>query len=160
MQMGITTGNSRVMPSGTIRTILGSKSPEVFSISPADTVYRAIELMNEKRVGALLVMDDGRLVGIISERDYARKVILMGRLSKETTVAGIMSSPVVVVTPGTTLVECMEIMTNHHFRHLPVVEKNEVVGLVSIGDLVRVIIEQQADQIEHLHNYIHGPYPG
>jgi CBS domain-containing protein len=160
MRLGIATGKTQAMPSGTIQTILGSKSPEVFGISPSDTVYRAIELMNEKRVGALLVMDDGRLVGIISERDYARKVILMGRVSKETTVAEIMSSPVVVVAPDTTLVECMEIMTNQHFRHLPVVQMSEVVGLISIGDLVRVIIEQQAEHIEQLHNYIHGPYPG
>ena len=158
--LGMASRKSQSVLSGTVETLLAAKGPETFGLSPQDTVYRAIELMNEKRVGALLVLDEDRLVGIISERDYARKVILMGRLSKETSVAEIMSSPVVVVTPDTSLVECMEIMTNQHFRHLPVVKKEQVVGLISIGDLVRAIIEQQADHIELLHNYIHGPYPG
>lgn len=159
MPLGIAV-RKKATPSGKVQSVLASKGSDIYAIAPGETVYSAIEMMNEKRVGALLVMDEGILTGIISERDYARKVILKGRSSKETTVSEIMSSPVVVVTPETSLVECMEIMTDRHFRHLPVLVHNAVVGLVSIGDLVRAIIEEQADHIEHLHNYIQGPYPG
>jgi CBS domain-containing protein len=160
MQLGSATGKVQIAPSGTVELILKTKGSEIFGLAPSDTVYHAIELMNEKRVGALLVREDGRLVGIISERDYARKVILKGRSSKDTLVSDIMTSPVVVVGPATSLVECMEIMTNQHFRHLPVLHKDEVIGVVSIGDIVRSIIEAQADHIEQLHSYIHGDYPG
>jgi CBS domain-containing protein len=138
---------------------LSAKGAEVYSVSPSDTVFDAIVRMDDKRVGALLVMDDDRLVGILSERDYARKVILMGRSSKETPVAEIMSSPVIVVSPDTPLTECMRIVTERRIRHLPVLDKGRVAGVVSIGDLVRSIITAQAEIIDQLYAYIHGSYP-
>jgi CBS domain-containing protein len=138
---------------------LSAKGAEVYSVSPSDTVFDAIVRMDDKRVGALLVMDDDRLVGILSERDYARKVILMGRSSKETPVAEIMSSPVIVVSPDTPLTECMRIVTERRIRHLPVLDKGRVAGVVSIGDLVRSIITEQAEIIDQLYAYIHGSYP-
>lgn len=159
MRLGIGSGKNAATPPATARSILGSKSGDIFGLAPSNTVYEAIAMMNEKRVGALLVMDEGRLVGIISERDYARKVILMGRLSKDTAVAEIMTSPVIVVGPDTNVEECMHIMTEQRIRHLPVVEHGQVIGVVSIGDLVHEIISHQAETIEHLHNYIQNPYP-
>jgi CBS domain-containing protein len=143
----------------TISTILKDKSPEIWSVTPAASVYDAIEMMSEKRVGALLVISDGKLVGVISERDYARKVILRGKSSKETQVQEIMTSPVIFVTPKHSVDECMSIMTNSRIRHLPVVEEEKVVGIVSIGDLVKWIISAQDETIHQLHNYITGKYP-
>ena len=116
--------------------------------------------MAEAGVGALLIMDGDRLVGIMSERDYARKVILRGKHSRDTPVTEIMSSPVVFVTPDCTVDEAMSIMTEKHIRHLPVQQGETVVGVVSIGDLVKAIIDQQAETIQHLHSYIGGQYPG
>ena len=147
-------------PADSIRFILEHKGSAVWSLPPEASVYQAIQMMSEKQVGALLVMKNNHLVGFISERDYARKVILQGRSSRETLVSEIMSSPVTTVSPAQTIDECMRVMTSNRIRHLPVVEHGQVTGIVSIGDLVRWIISSQEETIHQLHSYIAGAYPG
>ena len=143
----------------TIRELMKRKSQEIWSINPESSVYRAIELMADKHIGALLVMEGDKLVGIISERDYARKVILKGRSSKDTQVHEIMTTPVIFVQPQQSVDECMRIMTDNRIRHLPVLENEKVTGIVSIGDLVNWIMSAQDHTIQQLQNYVTGKYP-
>jgi len=142
-----------------ISDILRNKGNQIYSIRPDNTVYEAIEKMADKNIGALLVMDGADLKGIISERDYRNKVILKGRTSKTTRVEEIMTPDVQWVTPGESIQECMALMTEKKFRHLPVRDSGEVVGVVSIGDLVKGIISEQKVEINHLRDYINNTYP-
>jgi CBS domain-containing protein len=139
-----------------VKDLLVSKGIEVWSVSSDDSVLNAIKLMAAKKVGALLVIDGEQLTGIVSERDYARKVILEGKSSEKTPVKEIMSKDVICTTPGQTVHECMEMMTEKHIRHLPVLENEKVVGMISIGDLVKAIIAEQQFEIEQLGKYISG----
>jgi len=138
-----------------VRHLLDRKGPAIYSVKPDDPVLEAIRVMAERHVGALVVMDGARLVGIVSERDYARKIILKGRSSADTPVSQIMSSPVRTVVPESSVQECMELMTEHRVRHLPVLESGRVIGVVSIGDLVKEVIRDQQETIEQLESYIH-----
>ena len=143
----------------TVRSVLKQKDQNIWSVSPEVWVYDAIQMMADKHVGALLVISKGKLLGIISERDYARKVILQGKSSKQTQVKKIMTSPVIFVRPEHTVEDCMRIMTNNRIRHLPVVEDEKVVGVVSIGDLVKWIISAHEETIHQLQHYIADSYP-
>ena len=145
---------------GSVGALLALKGSAVWSIAPNSMVFDAIQLMADKNVGALPVVDNGQLVGMISERDYTRKVALKGRSSKDTPVREIMSHEVVTVNVADTISECMRLMTDSRVRHLPVMEGKKMMGLVSIGDLVRGIISAQTATIEALEKYITGDYPG
>ena len=140
----------------TVKDILRAKGSQVYTISPDATVYEALGRMAENNVGALLVFEENDLVGLISERDYSRKTILKGRFSKETAVSDIMTATVVTVHPDDDIEECMELFTDKHIRHLPVVEEGKIVGIVSIGDIVKSIIDYKEFIIEELENYIKG----
>ena len=141
----------------TVQELLRNKGYHIWSIGPDATVYEALTLMAEKDVGALLVLDNaGQLVGILSERDYARKIVLKGKTSRETPVREIMTEKVVWVRPDQTIEECMALMTNKHIRHLPVMEEGRLLGVISIGDVVKDIISEQEFVIEQLENYITG----
>jgi len=139
----------------TVRHLLDRKDRALFSIEPEDPVLEAIRMMADHHVGALLVMRGSELAGIVSERDYARKVVLLGRSSAETPVWQIMSSPVVTVSRDSSIQDCMRLMTERRIRHLPVLEHGRVIAMVSIGDLVKAVIEEQQQTIEQLENYIH-----
>ena len=138
----------------TVRQLLEAKEPEVFAIGPDAPVVDAIRLMAEKRIGALLVMQAGRLVGIVSERDYARKIVLQGRSSKDTPVRDIMTTEVVSVGLGDSADRCMQLVTDRRIRHLPVLDGANVLGVVSIGDLVKAVIEDQQLELDQLQRYI------
>lgn len=140
----------------TVRNILQKKGNSVFSVSPDISVYDALEDLEEKNLGGLVVVENGKLIGVFTERDYARKVILKGRSSKETSVRDIMSSRPIFVNPDNTLEECMQLMTDKFIRHLPVMENEELVGVISISDLVRHIIHEKEFIIQNLEHYISG----
>ena len=138
----------------TVRNILQKKGNEVYSVSPDSSVYDALETLEDKNLGALVVVENGKLIGIFTERDYARKVILKGRSSKETIVRDIMSSHPVFVNPDSTINDCMQLMSDKFIRHLPVIDNNQLVGVISIGDVVRYIISEKDFIIENLEHYI------
>ena len=146
-------------PIGTINEILSQKGTTVWCISPEATVFEAIQMMADKNIGALLVTDKEKLLGILTERDYTRKIALKGKSSKQTAVKEILSERVVHVAPSNTVEECMRLMTDHRVRHLPVLEGDRILGVVSIGDLVNWIISAQSTTIHQLQTYITG-YPG
>jgi CBS domain-containing protein len=146
--------------SGNISAILNQKGGEIFAVSPDATVFDAISLLAEKNVGALLVMDGDKLVGMVSERDYTRKVVLRGKRSRETKVTEIMSTDLKVVHPREAVGDCLRLMTDKRIRHLPVLEGDKVIGVISIGDLVKWVINCQSAAIAHLENYISGGYTG
>lgn len=142
-----------------VKQVLTEKGRDVWAVPPDATIYEALELMAEKNIGAVLVMDDDDLVGIFSERDYARKVILQGKSSRETPVRDGMTEEVICVRPDQSVEGCMSLMTEKRIRHLPVLEEERVVGVISIGDVVKSVISQQANTIEHLESYITTGHP-
>jgi len=140
----------------TLRSVLESKGGEIYSVGPTASVFDALEEMSKRDVGALIVLDGGEVVGIFSERDYARKIILVGKSSRETPVSEIMTSRVVFARPDLTLEECLALMTDKRIRHLPVIQNDELIGVVSIGDLVKGIIDDQRFLISQLESYVSG----
>jgi CBS domain-containing protein len=142
----------------TVASVLKTKGRQVYSVPPSTSVYDALEMMAAREIGALLVMEQERLVGLVSERDYARKVILQGRSSRDTSVSEIMSTDLVTVTCQTSVDECMKLMTDYRVRHLPVVESGDVAAVVSLGDLVKWVISVQEAEIQQLQAYIAGSY--
>ena len=142
----------------TIAQLLNTKGDQIWSVEPKATIFEALEIMSEKEIGALLVMVDGKLTGIFSERDYARKVILKGKSSKETQVGELMTKKVFYIDSQKTINDCMAMMTAKRIRHVPVIEDNQVMGIVTIGDVVNQIISEQEVTINHLENYITGSH--
>ena len=142
----------------TIAQLLNAKGNQIWSVEPKATIFEALEIMSEKEIGALLVMEDGKLTGIFSERDYARKVILKGKSSKETPVGELMTKKVFYIDSQKTINDCMAMMTAKRIRHVPVIEDNQVMGIVTIGDVVNQIISEQEVTINHLENYITGSH--
>ena len=138
----------------TVARVLADKGSDVISVAPDQTVYTVLEVMDEHNIGAVVVLDEVNLVGIVTERDYARKVILLDRLSKSTKVSSIMTSDLITVEPDTTVMDCMGIMTDKKVRHLPVLDDGDLVGVISIGDVVKAIIAQQRSLIDQLEQYI------
>ena len=145
---------------GTVRDILQNKGGEVWTTSPQNTVYEAIRLMGEKNIGALVTVEDGKVIGVFSERDYSRKVILQGRTSRGTSVGEILDDPATTVQSADNIETCMQLMTSLRIRHLPVVDDGQLVGLISIGDLVNWVMHTQRHTILQLQGYIAGEYPG
>jgi CBS domain-containing protein len=143
-----------------VAQLLSNKGTRIWSVGPEATVFDAIKLMDEAEVGALMVLSGGRLVGVISERDYARKIVLNGRSSRDTRVAEVMSTPPIVVCPEATALECLRLMTNFRIRHLPVVDGTKLCGVVSIGDLVNALLSSQAAEVRQLKHFVAGGYPG
>ncbi len=141
---------------GKVRNILESKGSSIFSVEPSTIVYHAIEMMAQKNIGGLLICEGGKLVGIFTERDYARKLILKGKSSKETPIGDLMTKNPFTVSPDSSIEECMQLMSNRRIRHLPVIDNGNLVGVISIGDVVRFIIEEQKSIIAHLESYIAG----
>jgi CBS domain-containing protein len=141
---------------GKVRNILEGKGNNIFSVEPTTIVYAAIETMAQKNIGGLLICENGKLVGIFTERDYARKLILKGKSSKDTTIGDLMTKNPFTVALDSSIEECMQLMSNRRIRHLPVVENGELIGVISIGDVVRFIIEEQKSIIAHLESYIAG----
>ncbi len=139
---------------GKVRNILQSKNEAIFTVPPDITVYRAIELMCQKNIGAIIIEENGKLSGIFTERDYARKVVLKGKSSKATLIRELMTLDPFIVTPENTIEECMGLMNDKRIRHLPVIENGNLLGVISVGDLIRFIMEEQRTIIEHLENYI------
>ena len=142
----------------TIAQLLNAKGDQIWSVEPKATIFEALEIMSEKEIGALLVMEDGKLAGIFSERDYARKVILKGKSSKETPVGELMTKKVFYIDSQKTINDCMVMMTAKRIRHVPVIEDNQVMGIITIGDVVNQIISEQEVTINHLENYITGSH--
>jgi CBS domain-containing protein len=160
MQVAMALSEPSVRFDEPVRSLLRKKSPVVWSISPEGTVYEAIQLMSEKHIGCLLVLSGGHLTGIVTERDYARKVVLMGRASQQTRVRDIMTKPVLFVREGDTLDDAMRLMTSRRLRHLPVLHDDDVAGVISIGDVVSWVLDAQQRTIQQLQGYINGSYPG
>lgn len=147
---------TQILPHVAIRDLLRHKSSQLHCIAPDETVYRAVELMAEAEVGALVVLQERNLVGIVSEHDYARRIILMGRKSRETLVGAIMTRNVITISLDTSLEGCLQLMSERQIRHLPVVERSRVIGMVTIGDVVRAVLKLQSQTIEELNRYVSG----
>ncbi len=145
---------------GTVYDLLHNKSGKVWTTSTQDTVYEALHLMGEKNIGALVAIENDQVIGVLSERDYSRKVVLQGRTSRDTLVGEIVSCPAVTVTSKDSIEKCMELMTGKRIRHLPVIDDGSLVGLISIGDLVSWVMQSQRHTIQQLQGYISGDYPG